>query len=209
MNRQGNADSLTESLTDVYLATIPLIVLNALWFVTALPIVTAIPATGALFYVTNRMAHGKAADWRAYFAGFRAHFWLSWRWGLLNVFVFAILGSNLLFYRVQDDSGWVRMAQTVVVVLLLFWIVLQLYTFPLLLEQADVRLRVALRNSMVIVLKRPVATLVLIAEIGTIVGLSTFVIQPAWIFITASLCAYLANRAVIAAIQRISGKTNE
>src|SRR5207253_3194490 len=96
-------------------------------------------------------------------------------------------------------------AQTVVLVLLLFWSVLQLYTFPLLLEQADVRLRVALKNSMVIVLRRPIATLVLIVEVALIVGLSTLVIPPAWIFVTASLCTYLANRTVVNSIRSLTG----
>ncbi len=206
MNRWGIPDGLTERLTDAYLAAIPLIVFNVLWFVTTLPIVLAFPAAGALFYATNTLAHDKGADWRTFIEGFRAHFWLSWRWGLLNGFVFAVLGTNLLFYGAQVDSAWVRLARTVVLVLLIFWSVLQLYTFPLLLEQADVRLRVALRNSMVIVLKRPVATLVLIAEIAVIAGVSTLVIQPAWIFVTASVCTYLANRAVIDSIRRITGK---
>jgi uncharacterized membrane protein YesL len=209
VSRWGIPDGVTEGFADAYIAAIPLIVFNVLWFVTSLLIITLLPATGALYYATSYVAHGKGADWRTFFEGFRAHFWLSWRWGLLNVFIFAVLGSNLLFYGAQVDMAWAKLAQTVVLVLLVIWGILQLYTFPLLLEQADVRLRTALRNSVVIVIKRPVATVLLIAEVAIIVGLSTFVIQPAWIFISASLCAYLANRAVISSIRSITGKAEQ
>jgi uncharacterized membrane protein YesL len=197
---------LNDRLADVYLSAIPLIVLNVVWFLSCLPLVTAIPATGGLFYATNQLAHDKPADWRTFVEGFRSCFWLSWRWGVLNVVVIVVLGANLLFYT-QAGTGWASTAQTAVFILLLLWTAIQLYTFPFLLEQADVQLRTAMRNSLVIIIKRPALTILVFSGIAIVIGTSTFLIGPAWAFITGSLCTYWANRAVIDSIAKLKGKT--
>ncbi len=112
---------------------------------------------------------------------------------------------NFIFYS-WNDSQWVYFARAVVIVIALFWFALQIYLFPLLMEQEKPQLRLALRNSGVIMLKRPLFTLAAALLIGLIVVLSTFVIQPAWIFISASGCALIANQATLYAIAKITGK---
>jgi uncharacterized membrane protein YesL len=196
---------LRDQLVDAYLVAIPITTLNMLWFVASLPIVTLIPATGALLYATNQLAHGKPADWRVFVEGFRRYFWRSWSWGILNILVAVILASNYIFYGQIDESlrTWAR---AVVVTLAFLWLTVQLYTFPLLIEQEKPHLRTALRNSFVILLKRPFyafgsALIVAALAIG-----STLIIQPAWIFVTASVCAYLANRTTLRSISRITGQ---
>ncbi len=73
-------------------------------------------------------------------------------------------------------------------------------------EQEKPDLRLALRNSLVIFLKRPLRTIGVLLFIGFLAVGTTVIIQPAWIFITASLCAFLANRATLSAIAAITGK---
>src|SRR5215207_4336229 len=104
---------LRDKLVDAYVAVIPLIVLNLLWFVVSLPLITAIPATYALFYATHQLALTQSADWHTFFEGFRRYFWHSWIWGLLNVFVAAILISNLIFYSAATTE-WASAAQIVI-----------------------------------------------------------------------------------------------
>jgi uncharacterized membrane protein YesL len=109
-NRRPDTNALRERSIDLYYDLIALITVNVMWFALTLPIVTAIPALGALFYATNRLAHGYGADWRTFRDGFRAHFWLSWRWGLVSLVIFGILGGNLWFYA-RADAGWAVWAQ--------------------------------------------------------------------------------------------------
>jgi uncharacterized membrane protein YesL len=196
---------LREKLVDAYIASIPLFTLNVIWFLTSLLIVTAIPATGGLFYATNHLAHGRSANWRTFFRGFRMYFWRSWQWGLLNIAVALILGSNLYFYS-MTQADWTMAARVIVALLALIWLAMQIYTFPLLIEQEHPHLSLALRNSIVILLKRPLFSLVGALLVAAIAVFSTLVIQPAWIFITASLCAYLANQATVNSIIKIRGK---
>src|SRR5690242_5559478 len=107
---------LRDKLLDTYVALIPLITLNVVWFIISLPIVTALPAIGGLFYATNRLAHGRSADWRTLLEGFRLYFWRSWLIGLANVLLVAVFATNFLFYSIAD-SGWTMSARGVVIVL--------------------------------------------------------------------------------------------
>jgi uncharacterized membrane protein YesL len=197
---------LRDKLIDAYMASIPLITLNVIWFIVSLPIITLIPATAALFYATNRLAHHRSSGWHIFFEGFRLYLWRSWLWGLLNILIIAILVSNFLFYS-RSGENWTVWARALVILVSAFWGALQIYTLPLLIEQEKPDLRLALRNSLVIFLKRPLRTLGMVLLIGILAVGTTLIIQPAWIFITGSLCAFLANQATISAIAAITGKS--
>ena len=193
---------LRARLLDAYLLAIPLIVLNVVWFLACLPLVTAFPATAGLFYATNRLAHGQSAGWRDLFDGLRRYLWVSYPWGLLNLLAGVVVVSNV-FYYAQQEAGLTEAARVLLVALGLFWVMLQLYTFPLILEQERPSLRLALRNSLVIVLKRPLHSLGLAFAVLALAIITTVALAPAWVFITASLCAYIANAGALAAIGRL------
>lgn len=198
-------DRLRETFLDAYLAAIPLITVNVLWFICSLPIVTLIPATAALFYATNQLAHGKSADWHTFVEGFRRYFWQSWLWGILNVVVVVGLISNEFFYTKADSEGlvWVRGA---ILALGIFWLSIQVYAFPLMLEQEHPRLLLALRNSLVILIKKPFFTVIRAFLIGLLMVASTLIIWPVWMFFTAGVCTWLANSATLTAIKEITSK---
>lgn len=200
--------SLREQLSDFYLNLIPLISLNIIWFVCTVPLVTAIPATAALFYATNRLAHGGNPDWRTFFEGFRVCFRRSWAWGLLNLLIFGGLIGYFFYFSQEQDGFWVW-ARAAVIVATFFWLMIQLYTFPLLLEQEEPRLLLALRNSLIALIRRPLHTAAYAVLVIVIMVATTIVLTPAWAFITASLCAYLANRLTLNTITAISGRPSQ
>lgn len=196
-------EGLQDKLLDTYMMAVDVIVLNVVWLLVSLPIITAFPAVMGLMYATNRLAHGKAVHWRMFFEGFRTHFWLGWRWGLLNLFVVAVLYSNLLYYA-QMSADWVIWVRAVFIALTVFWLSLQMYALPLLLEQEKPQIRRALVNSLVIFIRRPLYTLWQALVIATIATISTFVMPPAWFFVSGSLIAYLANRSTVNSIQKLA-----
>lgn len=198
---------LRDKLIDAYVALIPLIVLNFVWFLISLPLVTAIPATGGLIYATNQLAHGRPADWHTLLEGFRRYFWQSWLIGLVNVALVAVFTSNFLFYSFIDSS-WVMLARGAVIVLALLWLALQIHLFPMLIEQEHPHIRLALRNSLVIIMKRPLFTLGVTLGIALLAWATTTFIQPAWFFVSASGCAFFANQATLNSISKITGKTD-
>jgi uncharacterized membrane protein YesL len=196
---------LRDKLVDAYVGSIPLITINIIWFFTSLPIVTLIPATAALFYATNRLAHGKSADYHIFFEGFRLYWRRSFLWGGLNVIVAVLVVSNFLFYR-RFAGNLASIATAILLVISLLWLSLQVYTFPLVLEQEQPRLRLALRNSLILLIKRPIYTMAAALFMTLMAVVSTLVIQPGWIFVTASGCAYVANLATLSSIAKVNGK---
>jgi hypothetical protein len=200
--RRRSPEALQDELWIAYYRSIDLILLNLIWFVTSVPVITAIPALGALFYATNQMAHTGSGTWRGFAEGFRRCFWLSWRWGVINAVVLGMFGLTAWFY-VHVDRSWSAPLRLLVFALLAAWIELQLFTFPLLLEQADQRFVVALRNSGVIFLRWPRIAFGAALQIAIVALPSALIFPPAWIFISASLCTYLSNRAVLQSIRKI------
>lgn len=202
MARRRSTEVLQDELWIAYYRAIDLILLNLIWFVATVPIITAIPAWGALFYTANQMIHTGSGHWRTFADGFRRCFWLSWRWGLFNAGVIGLLLVSLWFYG-GVDSPLAPVLRLAMAGLLTAWILLQWFTLPLLLEQVDQRFVVALRNSLVLVLRRPWGALGTWLQIAVVVLPSLYVFPPAWVFITASLCAFLANRTVVKSIEAL------
>lgn len=193
---------IREALADAYYDSIPLITINLLWCLLTLPPITAPPAAAGLYYATNRLAHRRSANWRTFFEGFRAHFWLGWRWVLTNLLVLAVLLGDAWFYG-RMGWGWGEWVQGFFVGLAILWGLLQIYTFPLLLEQQERRMLVAVRNSAVLYLRRPLFSIGLALVVILLIGLSTCLLPPCWLFFTASLSAFLANRGTIVLIESL------
>jgi uncharacterized membrane protein YesL len=195
---------LQTQLVDAYLDLIPLVMFNVIWFMVSLPVVTAIPATAGLFYVTNKISHGQRVEWQDFFRGMRFYFLQSWLWGALNLLVVAVLVSNNVYYA-ANPSAFAGIARGIVLTLGLAWLCVQLYMFPLLMEQERPRLGLALRNSLVITLKRPTYSLRIAIWIFVVAFFTTALIWPLWIVLSAAYCARTANNATITSIARISG----
>lgn len=166
---------------------------NMLWALFTIPLLTAPPAAAGLYYVTNQLAHDQPVTWRTFFEGFRQYFWLSWRWALFNLLILAILLSNVVFYTEMEGDifFWVR---AIFIALMLIWLLIQTYTFPLLIEQTEARILLALRNSVGLFAFNPKYAVGIAVAILLFAYLTTVFVWPAWLLFTAGLSAYLANR---------------
>src|SRR5919109_929161 len=66
------------------------------------------PATLALFYYGNRIAHGEIATERDFLHAMRRYWRPAWRWGVLNLLVVGLLsGDYYLVARFIDNSEMV------------------------------------------------------------------------------------------------------
>lgn len=188
-----------DRLIDAYLTSIPLIWANVVWFLLSLPLVTLFPALAGLYHSTYLIATDRDGGGRAVWEGFRAHFWLGWRWGLLVGAGIIVLAVNVWFYG-QVETDWAWLPRAVFLTLLMLWLAVNVYSFPVLLQQKEAHLRMALRNSLVFWMQRPFHSLLLVAACALLAWASTFYFPFAWIFLTGSLCAYLANRTIVESI---------
>jgi len=105
----------------------------------------------------------------------------------------------ILFYR-QVEADWVNLVWPIWLTLFVMWTLTQLYTFPLLLQMERPSLKIAVRNSLVIIVRRPGPSLGWLIAVVTISLISSFRVPPLWVVITASLMLYISNRATLTAI---------
>ena len=202
---QSASRLIWEWLVEAYDSFWILVVLNLLWALLTVLIIPAVPAATGLYYATNQLAHQHPVNWRTFFKGIRTHFWLGWRWGVMNLVVLIVLAVNFRFYG-GLSAAWAVWAQGLFLGLACLWGLLQIYTFPLLLEQADRRMQTALYNSLVLFVRQPAFTLGLILVLASFIALSTLVLPPAWLFLTASVSAFLANQSAIYLINKLHGQ---
>ncbi len=170
-------------LQDAYQDLAGLVLISVLWSLLTILVVTAPPAAGALYYAAQELIEGRSVHAADFFAGFRQHFWMSWRWALAVLVVPGMSAFNYWFYG-QVGGAWSKTVQGIFLGLIILWLLLNMYTFPLLLMQADRRLRIALRNSLVVYIRRPGFSLVLAGTIlllcipSILLGLPLFILLP-------------------------------
>jgi uncharacterized membrane protein YesL len=193
---------LRSTLADAYSDFGELLTFNFWWVLLTLPVLTAPPAAAGLFFATHQLARGEPVTWRTFWQGFRAGFWQSYAWALVNLLAAALVAANLWFYG-SFDAAWAQLAQGLGLGAGVLWLLLALLVWPLLLVQHDRRLRTALRNSLVLYLKRPGLCLQAALVLGLVVAASTRLIPPAWLVITGALSAFLLNRTVLAALDSL------
>jgi uncharacterized membrane protein YesL len=193
---------------ELYYKSIPFISLNVLWFLLTLPLITAFPAVAGLFYATNQLAHGKTAGWGDFMDGFRRYFWISWRWGMLNILVLLVGAVNIWFYG-QVETGWADIIRGINIGLVFIWGSSQIFTFPFLIEQEDRRLKVAIRNILVMYLRSPLRSFGLALGLSVLILLAARFFVPALVFFGVSFIAYYANQFIINTINDLSWEKDD
>lgn len=169
---------------------------NVFWLLLCLLVVPAGPATVALFYVANLMVHRRAPVYVSeYFGYVRRFFGVGLRWGVVNLVALAIIVADILLTR-QIDSLIGVIGLRFFVGVLLAWILLQIYALPLLFEQEEPSVRLALRNAGVLLLQNPFFSLTLVLLILLVELVSTLLIFVA-VMIAGTFAALAGNHAVL------------
>ena len=138
------------ALRDTWSDLLTTALVNLLWLIFTALVVTAPPATLALFYTANRIAHGDPTDPGDFLRAVWRFFGVGWRWGLLNAAVIFLLVGDVFLTGRLSQSSVARFAQGLYLAALGVWLLLQLYLLPFLFEQEIPRLRLALRNAAVL-----------------------------------------------------------
>jgi uncharacterized membrane protein YesL len=196
--------SFKEGLVDFYYKSVPLFNVNFAWTVMSLPVVTLFPALGGLYAASLELARGNQAGWGEVWEGFKAHWWLSLRWGLLVLFGDFILLGNIWFY-LNITQTWSVFALVAVIFLLVLWIAINQFSFPLLLLQEEKKILLAIRNGYVIVMRRPLSALKILG-LNLLITIVSIFLPPLWLFISMALMTTLQSREVLKAVSGIHEK---
>jgi len=185
-----------KTLSDLWDELYLLVVVNVLWIALNVLLVTGPPATAGLFVLTHRLARGEAVGLRDFFEGFRRYFWRSWLWATVAGAGFFILGGDVVLMGGLSSADYVVVIQGFFLIMLFLWAFVLLYAFPLILEQEQPSLRLALRNALVMFASNPGFSITLFALALLVALLSTLFVAP-WGIITVAFLALLGNHAIL------------
>lgn len=166
------------------------VVCNLLWFVLSIPLITAPAATSALYYVADLAARHKRVAIADFFAGFKQYLAKGTLLGLLNVAVGVLLAVNILFYA-NLASTWADILLAIWIAATLYWVLLQVYLFPMFVVQIDPRISTTIKNAALLVLAGPLFCLTTAAILLTAAVLSLILLIPL-LFFGISLIAVLS-----------------
>lgn len=171
------------------------LVLNLVWALAWLTIVLGPPATLGMYYVNNHLVHGESLGIAGLLEGSRRYFLASWLWMSVNLLVVILVVVNY-FYYASFSASWSKFLQAFFLLLGLFWLLVQFYALPYLMEQEQKRLLVAMRNGLFTALAAPGFTLVLGGAVLVVALLSLVTVAPLFLG-GPCLIATIGNHAVI------------
>ena len=154
-----------------------------------------------MYVVTNRVAHGKTFHFSDFIAGIKTYWWRSLLWFLGNVVFLLLIYANLVFYPSQFEGPWVVLIGGFWLAVLAFWLTMQTYYWPLLIEQENPRMLLAWRNAAYMVLANPFYAFFVVSFSLVLFGLSVALTLPL-VFIGMALLGLLGNNAVLILLEK-------
>ena len=110
-----------------------IMILNLLWILCSLPVITIGASTTALYYVSLKVAKNEEGNIvRQFFSSFRNNFCQATIIWFLFILVGAVLGGNYFYYLIMDSSSSSNVLQIVFIILLVIYGLALSIVFPVL-----------------------------------------------------------------------------
>ena len=174
-----------------------ILIVNLLFLFANILIIPGPPATLALFYYGNRIAHGETATERDFLQAIRSYWKPAWRWGLINLLVIGLLtGDYYLIERLIPNPDAAALTRGFYVTLMITWLLIQLFTPPFLFEQEKPSVRQALRNAVVFIRRNLLFSLALalLLALSLSLGILAFMLTLAF---GGAFVAFASSHAVL------------
>lgn len=159
------------------------------------------PAGYALAVMLRRVTEYQSFTVRDFFGAIREHYRRAWLLGLVSLVITALLLINLIFYATPGIlGGFGPVLVPLFVIIAVFWLLMQMYIYPLGVITEGGPLRV-LRNAAIVVVRHPGLTL-LTGLVSLIVAVASSVLVVPWVIISVGALTALGTRAVRSAVRR-------
>ena len=160
----------------------------------SLPIITAPAAFAGLVAMSHKAQSGHTTTFSEFWDGFRASLGRGVAIGVANLIVIGILVANFFTYSAQSGGLFVLL-RVIWLIILIGWIGLQIYLWPMMAELEYPTLGGAFRNAALMFSLNPIFTLTLLALLLIVALISTALLVP-WVLITPGFIAAVATAAV-------------
>lgn len=168
-----------------------------------LPIVS-----GALCFVTNQISRGRTASWRTFIVGIRCYWSRSLILTLINLVVLILVATNIQFYGLALQGTWTNLVVSLWLIIGAYWLLVQVFWFPMVLELESEKILLALRNALAMTIISPGFSLTLAVLLVMIIALCIVLTVPALLFM-ASLILLMCNHATRSRLALARKKTYE
>jgi uncharacterized membrane protein YesL len=183
----------------VYDELLLLVGLSVLWWVGTLLILPAAPATAGLHLVANRIANYKRVDSGFFWEGARSQIARSWLLYGGNLLLLIAVVVNITFY-LSGTAAWMQIVGVMWLWILLFLVVAGQYLFPLFWQQDEPGLGLVARNAILLALRHPLYSILLLLFQIVIMGVSVVLAFPIFL-LTPAFIAVIANVGLVALLQ--------
>ena len=190
MNMDGRIMGLLNRLGDLFL-------LNIIYLVSCIPVVTIGAATTALYYTTFKMAENRESYvWRDYRQSFRKNWKQATEIWMILLAMILVLGADLLLIGGMSQALGAVVA-LVVIVLSIFLIMMGIYVFPVL-ARFDNTIKNIMKNALIMSIRHLPSTAVIVILHGVPLLLLLFSME---VFVRGVLAVLLFTVSILAYIQ--------
>jgi uncharacterized membrane protein YesL len=124
---------------------------------------------------------------------------------LISLVILILIAINIEFYAVMLQGGWTNFAVSIWAIIGIYWILVQIYWFPMLLELEDEKVLVSLRNALALPIVSPGFSLTILLVLILLAILCIVLTVPLVLFM-AALLLLIANHATRNRIEMIQRK---
>jgi hypothetical protein len=165
-----------------------------------LPIVT-----GGLCFVANQVSRGQFAKWSTFITGIRRYWAKSLIVALINLVVLILLFANIQFYGTIVQGTWTTFALAAWLIVAIYWLLSQVFWFPMILELENEKVLLALRNALVMVIITPGFSVTVGILMVVLSAICVALTVPA-IVLMAALLLLMANHATRSRLAHVQKK---
>ena len=203
-----------QTLKDVWEELYSLGMVNLVWIFCFLPItligevpiylaillilitLVAVPAaTVGIYYVTRRVAQGKTFHFADFIEGVKLYWWRSLIWLLVNVVVLYLIYTNIVFYpNIVKNTTLLAMIGGLWIAAAAFWLAIQLYYWPMFLQQEKPNMLLAWKNAAFLFLANPFYGFFIVCFTLVLAVVCVGLVLP-FIFVGMTVVALLGNNA--------------
>ena len=217
-----------QSLKDLWEELVLLMILNVAWSMVALLVVAPLLllfesnlvlglalsllliwilpiVTGAFCFVTNQIARGLAVGWGTFVLGLKRYWLKSLAVAAVGLGAMILIAFNLQFYALQLQGAWTFFAVSIWGAIGIYWVLVQVYWFPMLLELKSEKVFLSLRNALAMPFISPgFSTTILLVLI--ILAFLSFYLRVPLALLTAALLLLIMNRATLNRLEMVRQK---
>lgn len=175
--------------------------LSIVWWIGTILVLTAAPATMGLNHVTNRVANYKRVDNSFFWEGARTNIAKGWILYLIVVLAPVAIAINIRFY-LASPATWMRIIAIAWVWILVLVLMMMQYIFPLMWQQDEPSLKMALRNAFLLALRFPLYTFLMFIFQILLLALSVAITIPVFL-LTPALLGLASNHTLVGALQEM------